>query len=59
MCDQNLGDVVRPGSIGIFSGIIADQAADVEAALRHTGLKSYKRRQQGDWVVIEARRPAY
>ena len=59
MCDENLGDVVRPGSIGIFSGIIAVQAADVEAALRHTDLKPYKRRQQGDWVVIEARRPAY
>lgn len=58
MCDQLLGDVVRPGGIGIFSGIIADQAADVEHALRQTGLKPYKRRQQGDWVVIEARRPA-
>lgn len=58
MCDELLGSVVHPGGIAIFSGIIADQAADVEAALRHTGLKPYKRRQSGDWVLIEARRPA-
>ncbi len=57
MCDQHLGDVVRPGGIGVFSGIIEDQAADVEAALRKTGLEPVARRQQGDWVAIEARRP--
>ena len=57
MCDQHLGDVVRPGGLAIFSGIIEDQADDVEAALRKTGLEPYKRRQQGDWIAIEARRP--
>ncbi|MBE2269549.1 MAG: 50S ribosomal protein L11 methyltransferase [Anaerolinea sp.] len=57
MCDEHLGDVIRPGGIGIFSGIILDQADDVEAALRKTGLEPYARRVQGDWVVIEARRP--
>ncbi len=56
MCDQHLGEVIRPGGLGIFSGIIADQADDVEAALRKTGLEPYTRRQQGDWVAIEARR---
>lgn len=58
MCDQHLGDVVRPGGYAIFSGIIDEQAADVEAALRKTGLEPYTRRQQGDWVAIETRRPA-
>jgi len=58
MCDNHLGDVVRPGGLAIFSGIIADQADDVEAALRRTGLEPYARRQQGDWVLIEARRPS-
>lgn len=58
MCDQHLGDTVRPGGLAIFSGIIVDQADDVEAALRKTGLEPYHRRQQGDWVVIEAKRPA-
>jgi len=56
MCGQGLGEVVRPGGIGIFSGIIEEQAADVEAALRTAGLEPYTRRQMGDWVVIEARR---
>ncbi len=58
MCDYHLGDTVRPGGKAIFSGIIEDQAGDVEAALRKTGLTPYHRRQQGDWVAIEARRDA-
>lgn len=57
MCAQRLGDVVRPGGTGLFSGIIHDQAADVETALRQTGLRPIGQRQQGDWVLIEARRP--
>lgn len=57
MCDEHLGDTIRPGGLGIFSGIILDQADDVEVALRKTGLEPYARRVQGDWVVIEARRP--
>ncbi len=54
MCENKLGEIVRPGGQAIFSGIIEDQAADVEAALRQTGLIPSQRRQQGDWVVIEA-----
>lgn len=57
MCDQHLGQTVRPGGLAIFSGIIDTQADDVEAALVKTGLTPTRRRQQGDWVVIEARRP--
>jgi ribosomal protein L11 methyltransferase len=57
MCKQHLGDVVRPGGRAIFSGIIHDQAAEVETALRQTGLEPYARRQQGDWILIEAQRP--
>ncbi len=57
MCKHHLGEVVRPGGLAIFSGIIVEQADDVEAALRTTGLDPYARRVQGDWVVIEARRP--
>lgn len=55
MCDEHLGDIVRPGGLAIFSGIIDTQADEVETALRKTGLEPYARRQQGDWVVIEAR----
>jgi len=57
LCEQGLGQVVRPGGTGLFSGIIEDQADDVEAALRSTGLEPVGRRTQGDWVVIEARKP--
>jgi ribosomal protein L11 methyltransferase len=57
MCDELLGEVVRPGGTGIFSGVILDQAGEVEAALRRTGLKPYARRTQGDWVAILAKQP--
>jgi ribosomal protein L11 methyltransferase len=57
MCDQGLGDVLREGGKAVFSGIIEDQADDVEAALRRAGLEPYRRRVQGDWVLIEARKP--
>lgn len=57
LCDQGLGRVLRPGGLGIFSGIIEDQAGEVEAALRRTGLEPVARRTQGDWVAIEARKP--
>lgn len=57
MCDQHLGDTVRPGGKAIFSGIIAEQTEAVEAALRKTGLEPTGRFQQADWMVIEAVRP--
>ncbi len=57
MCDDLLADVFRPGAVGIFSGIIEEQAGNVEHALRDAGLKPYARRQQGDWVAILARKP--
>lgn len=57
MTDQHLGDTVRPGGIAIFSGIIDTQVDEVEAGLRKTGLEPYARRQQGDWFLIEAKRP--
>ncbi len=56
MCAEGLGGVLRAGGQAIFSGIIEDQADDVEAALRQTGLEPTRRRTQGDWVVIEARK---
>lgn len=57
MCGQNLGTLLRPGGRALFSGIIEEQAEEVEAALRSTGLEPVARRQQGDWILIEARRP--
>ena len=57
MCRQGLGDIVRPGGVAIFSGIIDEQADDVESALRRTGLVPRDRRRSGDWTLIEAERP--
>jgi len=57
MTENKLGDTVRPGGIAIFSGIIETQVEEVEEALRKTGLEPYARRQQGDWFLIEAKRP--
>lgn len=58
MCDHKLGQTVRPGGKAIFSGIIDTQTDDVEAALRKTGLEPVARYQQGDWMLIEAKREA-
>jgi ribosomal protein L11 methyltransferase len=59
MCDnQGLGEVLREGGKAVFSGIIQEQADDVEAALRRAGLEPYNRRIQGDWVAIEAKKTA-
>ncbi len=57
LCDEGLGDVLRAGGVAVFSGIIHEQADGVEAALRRNGLEPYRRRSQGDWVAIEARKP--
>jgi len=58
MCQQGLGRLVEPGGVAIFSGLIHEQADDVEAALRATGLLPVRRRTMGDWVGIEARKEA-
>src|SRR5258706_16336772 len=44
MCGQGLGGVLRTGGVAVFGGIIQEQADEVEAALRSTGLTPYKRR---------------
>ncbi len=57
MTEQRLGEIACPGGVAIFSGIIDTQADEVEAALRNTGLQPYDRKRQGDWMLIETRRP--
>jgi len=58
LAGERLGEILRPGGLAIFSGIIDTQLDEVEDALRGTGLQPYARRQMGDWVLIEAKRPA-
>lgn len=57
MCEQGLGQVVRPGGKAIFSGVIAEQLEDVQAALRATGLQPGEVTRDGEWVGIAAYRP--
>ncbi|MCY3796292.1 MAG: 50S ribosomal protein L11 methyltransferase [Chloroflexi bacterium] len=57
LAEQRLGEIVRPGGTVICSGIIDTQLVEVEEALRRSGLQPYARRQQGDWVLVEAKRP--
>ncbi|MDX1991019.1 MAG: 50S ribosomal protein L11 methyltransferase [bacterium] len=59
MCGQGLGQTVRPGGWAMFSGIIDEQADDVEDALRRTGLEPRYRRNLNDWVLIVAYRPGH
>ncbi|MBK9123474.1 MAG: 50S ribosomal protein L11 methyltransferase [Chloroflexi bacterium] len=56
MCDQGLGDIVRPGGAAIFSGIITEQVTDVATALERAGYRVTHVRTEGDWVSIEALR---
>lgn len=58
LCDQGLGDVLRPGGKAVLSGIIDEQAAEVEDTLRRVGLEVIRRHTQGDWVAIEAAKSA-
>ena len=57
LAEQRLGEIVKPGGTVICSGIIDTQLVEVEEALRLCGLQPYARRQQGDWVLVEATRP--
>jgi ribosomal protein L11 methyltransferase len=54
MCDEGLGDIVRPGGRAIFSGIILEQVEDVKTALARAGYQVTFVRTEGDWVSIEA-----
>lgn len=56
MTERGLAQILKPGGIAIFSGIIDSQAEEVEAGLRRAGLTPSARRQMGDWVLIETKR---
>jgi len=44
------------GGVLIASGIIADRAEAVMSSLRENGLSLVERRDDGDWLVLVARR---
>ncbi len=57
MSERGLAQILKPGGSAIFSGIIDTQADEVEAGLRRAGLTPSARHQEGDWVLIAAKRP--
>ncbi len=54
---EGLAELLTPDGILVLSGILEDQADEVEAALRIQGLRPAARSQQGDWVAIQAAWP--
>jgi ribosomal protein L11 methyltransferase len=60
MSGEGLGQIVRPGGVAIFSGLIRDQLDEVTAALQQTGLEGTHVHYDpdSDWVAVEARRPS-
>jgi ribosomal protein L11 methyltransferase len=58
MCADNIGSIVRPGGLALFSGIRDYEAERVDTALRSTGLAPYEMHSADGWVAIRARREA-
>lgn len=52
LCKQGLGDVVKPGGLAVFAGLIDTQEAEVREALEHAGLAVLERMQEKDWVGL-------
>lgn len=55
---EPLRDELRPGGILLASGIFHDREAAVITAFEASGLTVTERTTEGDWVALEARRPA-
>jgi ribosomal protein L11 methyltransferase len=53
-----LRDELRPGGILVASGIFVDRETEVRAAFVAAGLVVDGRLDEGDWVALEAHRPA-
>lgn len=56
LLDGGLADLLGPGGVLLLSGILAEQASDISAALVRTGLQEIDRVEIGDWIGLAARR---
>jgi ribosomal protein L11 methyltransferase len=56
LLSAGFADLLVPGGVAIFSGILAEQEGDVVAACEKAGLKLAGRRQSGDWVALQVLR---
>ena len=54
----DLAAELRPGGRLLASGIFLDREAHVRASFEGAGLRVLRREAEGDWVVLEADRPA-
>jgi ribosomal protein L11 methyltransferase len=52
LLDEGLGDLLIDSGRLVLSGILIEQAKDVEAAASRNGLQLTDRRQSGDWVAL-------
>ena len=55
---DGLAAELRPGGTLIASGIFVDREADVVRAFEAAGLTIAARTVEGEWIALEARRPA-
>lgn len=56
LLSEGLGDLVAPGGLLILSGILEEQAQDVQTAAQAHGFYVLDQRQQGDWVALGVKR---
>lgn len=52
LLDAGLADLRIPGGSLVLSGILAEQAPEVESAARRRGLRLVEQVQSGDWVAL-------
>jgi ribosomal protein L11 methyltransferase len=55
LLDEGLAKILMPGGQLVLSGILEDQAGDIDAALKRNDLRIAARRQIDDWVALVAR----
>jgi len=49
---EGLAKLLEPGGVLVLSGILAEQAGEVQAALEKSGLRLIETRRMGDWVAL-------
>ena len=52
LLDDGLGELVKPGGRLLLSGILEEQAVEVEGVVKKHSLTLIERRQSGDWVAL-------
>jgi len=56
LCGQGLSDVMKPGGLAVFAGLIDTQEAKVRKVLQHIGLEVIERMQEKDWIGLVCRK---